>query len=170
MSRFPDHPAWDFIVRLYARPDVAPACLTLQERHDLDVTLMLFSLWRGTVDGGIPDAEMAALAASARDWRAATVLPVRAARRWLKQRPEQESLYRTVLAAEIDCEHGELLMLAQLADANGGSPPSAQAMAENLDAVFRAWGIRPDAQDRQAAAAILAAAGEMAAAPQRPVT
>jgi len=103
------------------------------------------------------------------------VLPVRAARRWLKQRPEQEGLYRTVLATEIDCEHGELLMLAQLADENGGRcPPSAQVLTENLAAVFRERGIRQDAQDRQAVAVILAAATTLAeagsASPQQPVT
>lgn len=176
MSRLPEHPAWDFITSLYAMKDVAPACLALQERHDMDVTLMLFCLWRGAAGDSIPDARMATLAAAARDWRAATVLPVRAARRWLKQRPEQEGLYRTVLAAEIDCEHGELLMLAQLTDANGGQcPPSApQAMAENLEAVFRERGIRQDAQDRQAVAVILAAASALTeagpASPQQPVT
>ncbi len=175
MSRFPEHPAWDFITRLYARPDVAPACLALQERHDIDVTLMLFCLWRGTVGSSIPDGEMAALAAAARDWREATVLPIRAARRWLKQQPEQYGLYASVLATEIDCEHGELLMLAQLAgslDCKG--QPAAETMAANLETFFHAWGVRPDEQDRPAVAAILAAAKAMAEArrapPQQPVT
>lgn len=175
MSRFPEHPAWDFITRLYARPDVAPACLALQERHDIDVTLMLFCLWHGTVEGSIPDAQMVALAAAARDWRAATVLPIRAARHWLKQRPEQYSLYTSVLATEIDCEHGELLMLAQLAGSlDGTRQPAAETIAANLEAFFHAWGVRSDEQDRAAVTAVLAAANAMAEAgrgpTQQPVT
>ncbi|GEM_PF-4535545 len=67
MSRFPEHPAWDFIASLYARKDVAPACLALQERHDMDVTLMLSCLWRGAAGDSIPDAQMATLAAAARN-------------------------------------------------------------------------------------------------------
>ncbi|KSV74449.1 hypothetical protein N182_27800 [Sinorhizobium sp. GL2] len=159
MSTFPAHPAWDFVTRLYERPGVAAACLALQERHGIDVTLMLFCLWRGSAEGVIPDGQMGALAAAAREWREATVTQIRVARRWLRQQPEHERLYRTVLAAEIDCEHGELLMLAQLADISGGRrKPATEAMADNLTAFFSELGVEPDEEDRQSIDVILAAA------------
>lgn len=175
MSAFPEHPAWDFITRLYARPDVAPACLTLQERHGMDVTLMLFCLWRGAVGGNLPDPAMAALAAAAEEWRVATVLPIRAARRWLKQKGGAAGLYKTVLSAELDCEHGELLMLAALADSLCGEPEGPQpteAMAGNLTALFRIWTLDPDERDRCAMATILDAAKAETTRdlPRRPVT
>ena len=168
MSPFPAHPAWDFVTRLYGEPGVAAACLDLQERHGLDVTLMLFCLWHGE-----PLApKMAALMAAAREWREATVLPIRTARRWLKRQDEQAALYKIVLAAEIDCEHGELLMLAQLAESLSGPAAASPAVtSENLSAFFRESGITPGEPDRAAIATILAAAGEIAAIPpQGPVT
>lgn len=162
MTVFPSHPAWGFVTRLYAAPGVGPACLDLQERHGIDVTFMLFCLWRGSVDGRALGPHMPALAATARDWHEAVVLPVRAARRSLKGRDSAAALYRTVVAAEIDCEHAELLALAERADALYGPADgkgSASIMASNLDAFFAAVGVVPAEHDRPAVAAVLEAAG-----------
>ena len=168
VSAFPSHPSWEFVTRLYRAPGVAPACLDLQERHGVDVTAMLFCLWRGAVDARPLGPHMAPLTRAAREWHEAGVLPIRAARRWLKDEARRlgeatgASLYKTVLAAEIDCEHGELLMLAQLADelcgpiAESGSPA---AIADNLSAFLRAGGVTPGKRDRDAVTAILVEAG-----------
>jgi uncharacterized protein (TIGR02444 family) len=167
MTAFPAHPAWDFVTRLYAAQGVAPACLDLQERHGIDVTCMLFCLWRGSVSNEALGEHLPALAAAAREWHEAVVLPLRAARRRLKvdagtsQRPETEALYRKVLAAEIDCEHAELLMLAERAVALVGSPEgdgSPAATAENLRAFLATSGATPTEQDQPSLSAILAAA------------
>jgi uncharacterized protein (TIGR02444 family) len=168
MMDFPTHPAWDFVARLYAAPGVAPACLELQERHGVDVTFMLFCLWRGSADAKPLGENMRALSDMAREWRDAVVLPLRAARRRLKaeatasSRPETKTLHQTVLAAEIDCEHAELLMLADRAETLCGPPDgggSAAVMAGNLAGFFEASGIKPAAQDAVAIAAIRDAAG-----------
>jgi uncharacterized protein (TIGR02444 family) len=176
MTTFPAHPAWDFVTRLYAAPGVASACLDLQERHGIDVTFMLFCLWRGSVSEKPLGECMVALATAAREWHETVVLPVRAARHRLKadasSRPEAKTLYRNVLAAEIDCEHAELLMLAERADAlcdtvESGEP--AAVMANNLAGFFEASGVTPAAPDAPAIATILEAARTRQAAP-RPVT
>ncbi len=128
MTDFPAHPAWDFVVRLYAAPGVAPACLELQERHGVDVTLMLFCLWLGAERGEDVRPLLPALSATAQAWRESAVQPIRAARRWLKG--QGGALYQTVLKAEIDCEHGALLALAEWAagaQAGGGTGPQALA-------------------------------------------
>lgn len=167
MTSFPAHPAWDFITRLYAAPGVAPACLDLQERHGIDVTFMLFCLWRGSVSETPLGEHMPALAATAREWHESVVLPIRAARRRLKTEagtPQQSgtALYRTVLAAEIDCERAELLMLAERADALCGPPggvSSPAATAENLSAFFAASGVTPTVLDRPSITAIFEGVG-----------
>lgn len=168
MSAFPAHPAWEFVTRLYRAPGVGPTCLNLQERHGVDVTAMLFCLWRGAVDARPIGPHMAPLMQAAGEWQHATVLPVRAARRWLKEEGKRLgeivgiSLYKTVLAAEIDCEHGELLMLAQLAETLCGPPPAPGtplAIADNLSAFLLESGVELDAQDRGSVTAILTAAG-----------
>lgn len=161
------HPAWEFVTRLYAGPGVAPACLALQDRHSIDVTFMLFCLWRGSVSRKPLRSHMPALAETARDWREAVVLPVRSARRRLKMEvgassaPELAGLYRTVLAAEIDCERAELLRLAAQADALAGvarNDGSARIMAENLEAFFEASAVVLSTVDRSAVDTILQAA------------
>lgn len=168
MTAFPAHPAWDFVTRLYRAPGVGPACLDLQERHGVDVTAMLFCLWRGAVDARPLGSHMAPLMQAAGEWHQAGVLPVRAARRWLKEEGKRlgetagTSLYKTVLAAEIDCEHGELLMLAQLADELCGPAPASgtpAAIADNFSAFLLASGVELDAQDRGSVTAILTEAG-----------
>lgn len=168
MSPFPAHPAWDFVTRLYGAPGVAAACLALQERHGLDVTAMLFCIWRGSVERRPLGADAAPLMAAARDWHHAVVLPIRTARRWLKEEAQQPGettgmwLYKTVLAAEIDCEHGELLMLARLAESFCGAPAgagSAATIAGNLASFFARAGIGLEEQDRTAVATILEATG-----------
>jgi hypothetical protein len=108
---------------------------------------------------------MPVLAIAAREWHETVVLPLRAARRRLKaeasQRPEAKGLYKTVLAAEIDCEHAELLMLAERSDALCAPPDggrSSSAAASNLTGFFKASGVTPTAQDSPAIAVILEAA------------
>lgn len=168
MTAFPAHPAWDFVTRLYAAQGVAPACLDLQERHGIDVTFMLFCLWRGSVSAKPLGRHMSVLTAAAREWHETVVLPLRAARRRLKTeagavpRPEAKALYKSVLTAEIDCEHAELLILAERADALCGPPEgagSSASVAENLKAFFAAGEVEPARQDRPSLAAILAAVG-----------
>jgi uncharacterized protein (TIGR02444 family) len=164
MTVFASHPSWNFVTRLYAAAGVAPACLDLQERHGIDVIFMLFCLWRGSVDGRTLGPHMAALAATARDWHDAVVLPVRAARRSLKGRNPAASLYRTVLAPEIDCEHAELLALAERANALCGPADGAgsvSAMANNLDAFLAEAGVESTEHDRAAVARVLEATGEV---------
>jgi len=167
LTSFPAHPAWDFVTRLYAAPGVAPSCLDLQERHGIDVTFMLFCLWHGSVNAKPLDGHMPALAAAAREWHETVVLPLRAARHRLKaetgtsQKPETEALYRKVLAAEIDCEHAELLMLAERADALAGPPDRAgspAATAENLSTFLAVSDVVPTERDRPSLSAILEAA------------
>jgi uncharacterized protein (TIGR02444 family) len=168
MSAFPAHPAWEFVTGFYSTPGVAPACLALQERHAIDVTAVLFSLWCSAVDARPLGPNMAPLTQAARERQQATVLPIRATRRWLKDKGESLSetagaaFYKTVLAAEIDCEHGELLMLAQLADSLCGSPSGTgtpAVVAPNVGAFLLASGVAPGEQDCGAIAAILTEAG-----------
>lgn len=175
MTAFRAHPAWDFVIRLYAVPDVAAACLDLQERHGINVTFMLFCLWRGSVSAGPLGEHVPALAAAAREWHETVVLPVRAARRRLKtetgssRKPYATALYKSVLAAEIDCEHAELLMLAERADAVCGLPESAgspSATAQNLSAFLAASDMQPTKRDGPSLATILEAVGAASELPR----
>jgi uncharacterized protein (TIGR02444 family) len=165
MTEFPAHPAWDFAVRLYGASSVAPGCLELQERHGVDVTMMLFCLWLGLERGEPIATRLPELCEAAKEWRSAAVLPIRAARKWLKgeaKGPEAAALYQAVLKAEIDCEHGELLALARLAETRAGEWVDASwavVAAENLAAFFAESGVLLGDADRAAVRVLLAATG-----------
>ncbi len=99
-------PFWDFSLALYARPGIAPACLTLQDSHGQDVNLLLFCCWVGEPLTAAALAEADALVAP---WRTQVVQPLRAVRRWLKTR--DEPLRQAVAAQELAAEQRQQAML-----------------------------------------------------------
>lgn len=116
---FPSHPFWDFALDVYRRPGVSEACLELQERHHLDVNLLLFVCWIGASGGGpLSRDEVARCRDAVAAWHDNVVRPLRAVRRALKggigaaPADLSEGLRRAIQAREIDAEHVEQLMLA----------------------------------------------------------
>lgn len=75
---------WDFSVNTYRKPGVADACLALQDRHGLDVNVLLFCCWfgctRGVVDAPLWDRVLA----FSGPWADNVVRPLRAVRTWMK--------------------------------------------------------------------------------------
>ncbi len=75
---------WSFSLRIYARPDVPPACLALQDEGGADVNLVLFLLYLADCGRMLDDESVAALDLATRDWREQVVKPLRGVRRTLK--------------------------------------------------------------------------------------
>lgn len=119
VSTAPDEtPFWHFSGRVYARPGVAEACLALQERHRLDVNLLLFCAWAGSNGRRLDGGDIGLLRSAAWPWQDNVVAPLRSARRWLKQQrtlPEDlgEAFREEVKALELQAEMLEQLMLYQ---------------------------------------------------------
>ncbi|MGD9946534.1 MAG: TIGR02444 family protein, partial [Burkholderiaceae bacterium] len=82
-----DNPFWRFSIRLYAKAGVAPQCLALQDEHGVDVNLMLFCLYAGSLGHALSPAQLDTLEACIGAWREHVVVPLRGARRWLKAPP-----------------------------------------------------------------------------------
>lgn len=155
---FPDHPFWDFSLDVYGREDVANACLALQERHGVDVNVLLFCVWLGRA--GHPPLDAAAVAEltdKVADWHTEIVRELRRIRRLLKEAlgpiPEnlQKAMRRRVQKIEIEAEHVEQLMLAKgYADRASQAPLAerAETACRNLAAYLAALGVEPDADDR----------------------
>ncbi len=127
---WPKSAFWTFSTDLYGRPGVEAGCLALQERHDLDVNLLLFALWLADC-GVVLDAPMLKRAkATVASWHAETTGPLRAVRRQLRHRidaadpddiarkwPDQVTAFRRkILQLELDCEHLAQLALGHLGD------------------------------------------------------
>ena len=167
MARFPDHPFWDFSLRVYGSEGVAPACLALQEAHGIDVNLLLYCCWRGaTGRGAVGEDGIARLQSAVADWHGEVVRGLRAVRKRLKEPVAGEdrdlalAVRKHVQKTEIDAEHIEQLMLAAAGDAlSAAAPgdPAADARA-NAEAYLYHAGAVLDENGRDALATIVAAA------------
>jgi uncharacterized protein (TIGR02444 family) len=166
MTGLPHHPFWDFSLRVYGQPGAAPACLALQDRHGLDVNLLLLCCWLGHCQRAKPSrAEIARLADAVSAWHNDVVRPLRQARRRLKAPGPAiapalaEALRQEVKRLELDAEHIEQLALA--ARLPGAEPPAAPR-AENAAAALAFYldriGVSPDETDRENLMALLHAA------------
>ncbi len=143
MSAFPDNPFWDFSVAVYGRDGVKDACLALQDRHGLDVNMLLFCCWLAA-EGHVPlpDAQLAAAMARIRVWHTDVVAKLRAVRRRIADgmppapQGQTQALREQILALELDGERIEQHMLADAAPKAPDRPVSAQqrpaVAAENL--------------------------------------
>jgi uncharacterized protein (TIGR02444 family) len=114
-------PHWTFALELYAKPQIAPACLTLQDQAGVDVIVLLFSLHLLQRDGiALETPQLASLDLVVRPWREGVVVPLRSIRRRIKQgvagvaTHTAGTLLREIGQAEISSEQIALAMLAAL--------------------------------------------------------
>jgi uncharacterized protein (TIGR02444 family) len=163
-ANWPDNPFWTFSLRLYARPGVAPACLALQDRHDLDVNVLLYSVWLGAARGvRVSVSDAAGIASCVASWHASVVRPLRAVRVDLKSdahgapTPLADSLRNDIKRAELDAERVEqqILFMQNWSDAPGATR-SLPIARENADAYLRSLGIQPDSWSEEKIGTILA--------------
>jgi len=166
MAALPDNPFWDFSLRVYGGAGVAPACLALQDRHGLDVNLLLLCCWLGHRRAAAPTrAEVARLVDAVAGWHRDVVRPLRQARRRLKAPGRAISpdlataLRQEVKRIELDAEHIEQLALA--AALPPGDPPAAPVPAHAAAALgfyLDIMGVSPDDTERTHLKTLLAAA------------
>lgn len=99
-----DNPFWQFSLRIYGAPGVAPECLELQERLGLDVNLALFAAWLGLARGvALQAADLERIATATAGWSDNVVKGLRAVRKILKPLDE-DSVYRTLRKRVADAE------------------------------------------------------------------
>lgn len=152
-------PFWQFSGIVYRNPGVAAACLALQDRHDLDVNLLLFCAWAGTCGRRLDGGDVALLRTASRPWQDEVVAPLRATRRWLKQQaslPEDlgESFRDEVKTMELQAEMLEQLLLYQEVEIAPGEGDAA-AVAANLRLYLTRFKPLPSDDDLANLAAIL---------------
>ena len=75
---------WNFSVHTYGKPGVADACLALQNRHGLDVNVLLFCCWFGCTRGVVDEPLWDRVLAFSEPWTDNVVRPLRAVRTWMK--------------------------------------------------------------------------------------
>ncbi len=145
------NPFWDFSLAVWGREAVEPACLGLQERHGLDVNLLLFCGWAGRRGRALDDADVARLIEAARPWREATVLPLRKLRKWLKGQSVAPGaaagrLRERIKGDELQSEAIQQDLFVEAIPVPDGAGGPAVTVA-NMAAYFAALDIAPDAND-----------------------
>lgn len=126
---------WRFSLAFYGRAPVQAACLALQDRHGLDVNLLLYACWLGLEEGAaLTAAERDAALARVESWRATAVLPLRAARRAIKAAgiADSAAAYEAAKAAELAAERVAQRLMAEAA------PPRAPRAAADRRALAAA--------------------------------
>jgi uncharacterized protein (TIGR02444 family) len=158
-TEFPEHPFWNYSLRLYARRGVQEACLALQDEFGMNVNLVLFCIWSGAEGPGrLEDAELAECIERGEKWQRRVVRRVREMRRSLKTdpmgaEPGLVKIFRPRMQQlELDAEHVEQLVFAGIVpDSRGetGRVIAEQNLADYLQQHF--GGPSPAAEDLAAA-------------------
>lgn len=105
MTTDSENPFWNFSLAVYGRAGVADSCLALQDRHGLDVNLLLLCCWAGAQGRALDSAEAARLTAAVEDWQRSVTRPLREVRRRLKALAGTGGRRLAALRREVkDCE------------------------------------------------------------------
>ncbi|MBD9677557.1 TIGR02444 family protein [Pseudomonas sp. PDM18] len=148
---------WSYALKLYARPGIEAACLSLQE-GGADACLLLASAWLGSTGVAFETSRMSELEGTAQGWREEVIVPLRSLRqRWresAKQDTQLAPLRERIKQLELEAEQvllGRLEMVAQ--DWPRGE---AEDLARWLEAAAgEAGGLRRDARETLRTAASL---------------
>jgi uncharacterized protein (TIGR02444 family) len=141
------NPFRGFALELYRRPGVADACLELQNRHDLDVNVVLFAAFVGAVRRQtLTIAELDLVHRRVDAWHQEIVRPLRGARRRLKTGPAPArdeatgALRRKLAQLEIEAEMIELEQLTALIGevrSAGSTSSAAECATAAIETVIR---------------------------------
>lgn len=127
---------WDWALEAYAQPGVPDACLTLQDEHGQNTSLLLWAVYAEVNDPVL----LARAAEAARAWDATALKPLREVRRALKPPlppfgdGARQELREEVKAVELAAERLLLETLEGLSRGRGG----ARAL-QALEAASKAW-------------------------------
>jgi uncharacterized protein (TIGR02444 family) len=133
-------PFWRFSLQFYRLPQVADACIALQEEAGVDVNLLLFLLWQARERRQLSVADVKALEARIGPWREVTVIPLRGVRRALKSPPAlvaakvAETFRNRIKAVELEAERLQQEAMFALAPLGRGMPDASEAARANVAA------------------------------------
>ncbi len=166
---FEPHPFWDYSLDVYRRDGVSAALISFQDRHDLDVNILLLCLWAGQSGRGeLDDADFAHALGVSANWNPVIVCAIRDVRVRLRQEialvPKElsDAVRKQLLDLEIECEHVEQVSLAAgLRPKENHEAESTKRLEDcglNIKSYFNRKGCYPDADDRRQLTVILSAA------------
>jgi uncharacterized protein (TIGR02444 family) len=136
-------PFWQFSIKFYAVPGVAPACIALQDMAGVDVNMLFFLLWNASLGRTLSEPEVKELDHMVGVWRNTAVVPLREIRRALKSpqkilAPDVTAVFRNrIKAAELEAERLQqeaMYALAQSDRFGKDAAPPVEAARANIAA------------------------------------
>jgi uncharacterized protein (TIGR02444 family) len=142
-------PFWRFSLNLYRQAGVSDACIALQDGCGVDVNLLLFLFWLASDDRQLSAGDVKLLDDNVRDWRNLTIIPIRDARRKLKDAAtlvepgRQEAFRNKVKAVELEAERLQQEALYEFSRSGplGTVTPAASAARANIAAYQGVLGV-----------------------------
>ena len=166
---FPQSDFWDFTLKIYGKEGVSPAVIALQDRHGLDVDILLFCCFLAATGKGRLDASDVSRARAVADpWQRDVVNAVRIVRLKLKEGFQgtpaglPETLRKEIFGQELAAERIEQMMLEAAVPraADAGKSPDARLAdaAHNLAAYLKDKGVKAGAEEASHLATLARAA------------
>src|SRR5690554_2551906 len=121
---------WDFSLAIYGQEPIKAACLRVQARYGLSISLLLGAIWAGREGyGRLGATDLETTIRRATEWHREVIEPMRAMRRLLRQPPsgveeETHALRKQLVDAELDAEQIEQRLF--LMDFPSGLPTAAE--------------------------------------------
>ncbi len=138
-SSLPDHPFWNFSLRLYTQTRVAAACLALQDACRLNVNLLLYCCWMGKQGYLLAPQDLERQIQAVEHWQSEVVMPLRAIRRRMKSAivgfsmQRSEPLRQAIQQVEIEAERLEQLRLAEFSAQTKAATAGVAVTVRNLE-------------------------------------
>jgi len=98
-----DNSFWQFSLALYAKPEAANFCLRLQDQHNMQVNLLLYSIWL-TFEGCILEPSLIKQNSQLQNWLTQIIPSIRYARKQVGEKSKQDPLYKQLKACELTAE------------------------------------------------------------------
>lgn len=128
---------WNFSLRFYSQPEVADACLSLQDDSQVDVNVLLLLFWLAAAGKGLSCDEVAMIDGHVKRWRETVVAPLRAVRRSIpkSEAHSPQGEFRSHLKRlELEAEHLQQDDLFALFSTLAPGEPSRELALQNLAA------------------------------------
>ncbi len=149
-GQYPENEFWNFSLKIYGGDGVSRAFINIQDRHQMDVNMLLLGIWFGSTGRGqLSQKQVSDAIEITSIWNQKIVCNLRDVRDRLKERFEffsdkhTQAMRSSVLALEIECENIEHLALANyLGEMAEGIDKTTAGyfpdVAENIFSYFRA--------------------------------
>ncbi|MGJ8686156.1 MAG: TIGR02444 family protein [Spongiibacteraceae bacterium] len=109
-DNYADEVVWRYVTRVYAAPGVQESCLRLQDRHGLDVCLLLMAAYSGGLGQRWSKGFLQELVDASANIRSEYVLRIRILR--VEAKSQDGALYDALKAAELAAERCQLRQLS----------------------------------------------------------